>query len=77
MNFKIMTSTYVKQQIMKNLLNAHKRIADTGNASEIIKLSKFILRLSKHFGNEILDFGLKQSNYRTDYPPDESKENIP
>lgn len=77
MGLKIRASSFIKQQIMKNLLNTHKRIADTGNAIEIIKLSKFILRLSKHFGNEILDFGLEQSNYSTDCPPDECKENIP
>lgn len=77
MSFKITISTYVKQQTIKNLLNAHKRVADTGNTSDLIKLSKFILRLSKHFGNEVLDLGLEHGNYSADYPPDKRKENIP
>ncbi len=37
----------IKQKAIKNLLSAHKRIADSGNAVEIIKQPKYILRLAK------------------------------
>lgn len=37
----------IEQEAIKNLLSAHKRIADSGNASEIIKLSKYLFRLAK------------------------------
>lgn len=37
----------IEQEALKNLLSAHKRIADSGNASEIIKMSKYLLRLAK------------------------------
>ena len=34
-------------EVMKNLLSAHKRIAGSGSVSELIKLSRYLLRVSK------------------------------
>lgn len=35
----------ITDSVIKNLLSAHKRIADQGKVSEIIRLSKFLFRL--------------------------------
>lgn len=42
----ISTKKLIIDQLTKNLLSAHKRIADTGNASEIIRISKYIFKLA-------------------------------
>lgn len=42
----ISTKKLITDQLTKNLLSAHKRIADTGNASEIIRISKYIFKLA-------------------------------
>lgn len=38
--------TLIEREVMKNLLSAHKRIADHGSALEIICLTKFVLKLA-------------------------------
>lgn len=77
MCFKIKAVSLIKQQVIKNLLSAHKRIADNGNIIELIKLSKFILRLSKVCDDEVFDFGLENGNGCTDTPPNKCEKNIP
>lgn len=36
----------IERAVITNLLSAHKRIADSGNSTEIIRLSKYILKLA-------------------------------
>ena len=43
----------ITDSVIKNLLSAHKRIADQGNVSEIIRLSKFLFRLADQ-GKDVL-----------------------
>lgn len=62
MCFKIKAVSLIKQQVIKNLLSAHKRIADNGSVTDLIKLSKFILRLSKVCDDEVFDFGFENGN---------------
>lgn len=38
--------TLIEQEVMKNLLSAHKRIADHGSVLEIICLTTFVLKLA-------------------------------
>ena len=45
----------IREQIMKNLLFAHERIAEHGETKALIVLSKFILKFSKQFDNEFFD----------------------
>ncbi len=40
---------YVRKEKLKNLLTAHRRLAETGGIKEVILLSKFILKLSNKF----------------------------
>ena len=36
----------VEQEVIKNLLLAQKRIAETGNADDVIRISRYLLRLT-------------------------------
>lgn len=44
---KISQKDLVTQEVMKNLLSAHKRIADSGEVSDLIRITKYLLRLSE------------------------------
>lgn len=37
----------ISAEVIKNLLSAHRRIAGSGSVSELIKLSRYLLRVSK------------------------------
>lgn len=37
----------IEQEVMKILLSAHKRIADSGSTAELIRLTKYILKLAE------------------------------
>ena len=41
----------IKEEVTKNLLSAHKRIAEEGNAKEVIRLSRYLLKLEQKFGD--------------------------
>lgn len=53
---KVNAGGYIRDIVMKNLLIAHKRIADAGDILMLIKLSRFILKLSKNYNDELIDF---------------------
>jgi len=74
---KIKVGSYIRNSVLKNLLHAHERIAGEGDIRGLICLSKFILKLSKQFDNELFDFRLKESDDCAEAPPDKCKENIP
>lgn len=69
--------SFIREQIAKNLLHAHKRIAETGSAFEVIQLTKFVSRFSKQFNNQLLDFRVEESNESAEEPPDECEYHIP
>lgn len=50
----------IRDTAMNNLMQAHQRVTQYGTVKEIITLSKFILKLSKQFNKEVLDFGLEK-----------------
>ena len=41
----------IKEKVIKNLLTAHKRTAEKGNAKEVIRLSKYLLKLEQKLGD--------------------------
>ena len=64
---------YLYQQILKNLLNAHRRMSKGVSAQyteELISLSKYILKLEKKAGNVLFEFGLEDSNKGGKRPPE-------
>lgn len=59
---KISVKQFIRNEVIKNLLSAHKRTADEGKMSELICLSKFLLKLGKQIGNETFYFWLEEAN---------------
>ena len=45
---------------MKNLLSAHKRIADSGEVSDLIRITKYLLRLSEKREDVLIEVVSKQ-----------------
>ena len=42
---------YIRKTVIKNLLSAHRKIADRGNVKSLIILTKFILKISNQFND--------------------------
>ena len=70
---KLNYGSYIREQAIKNLLSSQAKIAETGNARGLVILSKFILKISHQFDNEILELGFEINNKNSEYPPDEGK----
>lgn len=47
----------IKQESIKNLLSAQKRIAEHGSAIQLIYLTKYLLRLNEKLDDQIIEFG--------------------
>lgn len=58
----------IEDEVMKNLLTAHERLADSGTVSEIIRLSKHILRLADKRHDVLVDVVAKDQEQRRDEP---------
>ena len=63
----------IRCQIAKNLLSAHKRIADSGNVNALIMLTKFVLKLSKQFDDEFLELRQEEQTCNPEGPPNKSQ----
>ncbi len=60
---------YIRKTVIKNLLSAHRKIADRGNVKSLIILTKFILKISNQFNEILLDLGLEENNEHPGDPP--------
>ena len=65
--------SFIREQVIKNLLSSQTKIAEAWNAKGLVILSKFILKISHQFDNEILELGFEINNKNSEYPPDEGK----
>lgn len=74
MDKKINIAAYIRAEVIKNLLIAHERIAEKGNAKAIIILSKFLFRIAEQFDDKLFYFWLKESDACTKTPPQEGEE---
>lgn len=70
---KMNYGSFIREQVIKNLLSSQTKIAEAGNAKGLVILSKFILKISHQFDNEILELGFEINNKNSEYPPDEGK----
>lgn len=71
---KFLIGSYIREKVIENLLDAHKRIAEQSNdVDKIIKFSKYLFKISERFNYKILDFGLKECEYETYHLPKSSK----
>lgn len=57
---KINYGTFIREKAIKNLLSAQIAIAEKGNAHSLVVLTRFILKISHKFDNELLDLGLEE-----------------
>ena len=60
----------IRKTVVKNLLSAHRKIADRGNAKSLIILTKFILKISNQFNDMLIDLELEENDNSPDKPPD-------
>lgn len=51
------------EHTIKNLLSAQKRIADTGDARSIIRISRYLLNIAKEIGDITVDTGSDSDEY--------------
>lgn len=58
----------VKDEVMKNLLSAHERIADCGTTTEIIRLSKYLLKLANKRNDVLVDIAAEENQERRNDP---------
>lgn len=58
----------IRQGVIKNLLSAHKRIAETGKVSEIIRFSNYLFRLGEKRNNVLTDFVPENQQRGSDEP---------
>lgn len=56
---------YIRKTVIKNLLSAHRKIADRGNVKSLI-----ILKISNQFNDMLIDLGLEENDNSSDKPPD-------
>ena len=58
----------IQESVIKNLLVAHKRIAESGRAGDVIKLSKYLLHLSKQVGDVFVNISPESDENRGNGP---------
>lgn len=55
---------FIREQVITNLLSAQEKMANKEDEKALIALSKFILKVSRQFDNEVLQVNFKQDNDR-------------
>lgn len=61
---------YIRKTVVKNLLSAHRKIADRGNVKSLIILTKFILKISNQFNDMLIYLEIEENDNSSDKPPD-------
>ena len=56
---------YIRDQAIKNLLSAQKRIAEQGSGKEVVQLTRYSLNLAEKFRDVFIDVGT-ESNEKGD-----------
>lgn len=70
---KVGFGDYIREKAIKNLLSAQSKIAEKGNVKGLISITKYILKISYKFDNELLDLWLEENNDCSQKPPNKSK----
>lgn len=71
---KISYGKFIRDKAIENLILAQERIAEKGNATEIIFITKFILKSSKKLDNHLLDLGFEKDEQYTNAPPNKNEQ---
>ncbi len=64
---------YAREMVIKNLLSAHERIAKEGDSREIIRISKYVLRLTQNGQDKLFQLRTEEKEGRANDPPEKSK----
>ena len=59
--------SFIREQVITNLLSAQEKMADKENEKALIALSKFILKISYRFDNKVLQLSSEQGNAGTEH----------
>lgn len=59
--------SFIREQVITNLLSAQEKMADKENEKALIALSKFILKISYRFDNKVLQLSSEQGNTGTEH----------
>ena len=65
---KTTQSAIIRDAVIKNLLSAHERIAERGDAKSLIILSRYLLRLAKKDGDVIVNILPEDNEQRSGNP---------
>lgn len=55
MILKTSAKSVIEHEVIKNLLSAQKRIAENGDTKEIIRISRYLLRLAQELDDVLID----------------------
>lgn len=54
---------YARETVIKNLLSAHERIAKEGDSREIIRISKYVLRLTQNGQDKLFQLRTEEPDW--------------
>lgn len=60
----ILEKDYIKRQALENVLEAQRRISRTGDAKEVVRITKFLLSLSKKRKDVLMELVPENSQER-------------
>lgn len=69
---KVSAKEYIRQRVIKNLLQALEGAVDRGEVKDSMRLSRFLLKLSKKMGNKLIQIRPEECEQGPGYPPDQS-----
>lgn len=58
----------IERAVITNLLSAHKRIADSGNAAEVVRITKYLLKLAEKRKDVLVNIVSEEEQERGSQP---------
>ena len=66
---KLYVKDIILENIVKNLLHAQNIAADKGDFEGVIKLSKYLIKLTDKLGKKMVNIGTMESKQDAETPP--------
>lgn len=63
---KILFKDYIEENVIKNLLRTHERVCEQGNVEDVIKITKYITRLTNKRNQKLLELGLEEQECKNE-----------
>lgn len=64
----------IQEQVINNLLSAHKQAADSGEVKQLIRLSRYVLHLADQIGDVLIDLSPEADQQGSENPVDYLKD---